>query len=199
MIFVVNPKVPAKTLAEFAAYARANAGKVNYSSIGAGNVLHLAMEKFKTVGGFEMTHVPYAGRSADAINAVIAGDVDIMGTIVSPGRAAGAGGAAARAGRHLHAALAVGAGRGHRRFPKLTISSWYGLYVHSATPDDVANRLRQAADKALVDPQFRQRFISTRAVVMEARTGARVERYIHDSTKYWAQIISDHKLDLTLD
>lgn len=202
VIFVVNPKVPARTLAEFVAYARANAGKINYSSIGAGNVLHLTMEKFKSVGNFEMTHVPYAGRSADAINAVIAGDVDIMGTIV--GQAV----PLVQAGRVR--ALAVTSSQrlpsvpdvptvAEAGFPSLAVSSWYGLYVHSATPEAIASRLRQAADKALADPQFRQRFVSTGAVVQEPRPAAEVDRYVQENTRYWGEVIREQKLSLTFE
>lgn len=199
VIFVINPKVPAKTLGEFVAYARANPGKVNYSSIGPGNVLHLTMEKLKQVGGVDITHVPYAGRSADAINAVLAGDVDIMGTIVSqavPLVQAGKLRALALTSTQRLPALPDVPTVGEAGFPALAISSWYGLYVHSATPEPIANRLRQAADKALADPQFRQRFTSTGAVVMEPRSGAEVQRYVEENGKYWAEIIRDQKISL---
>lgn len=199
LIFVINPAIPAKTLSEFVAYAKANPGKVNYSSIGPGNVLHLTMEKLKAEGKVDITHIPYAGRSADAINAVIAGDVQMMATIV--GQAV----PLVQAGRLR--ALAVTSNErlpavpdvptvAEAGFPALAVASWYGLYVHSATPDALTNRLRQAADKALADPQFRQRFISTGAVITAPRTAAQLDRYVQENTRYWADLIRDQKITL---
>lgn len=199
VIFVVNPKVPAKTLAEFVAHCRANNGKLNYASIGPGNVLHLAMEKLRVLGGFDITHVPYAGRSADAINAVIAGDVQIMATIVGQAiplvQAGRLRALAVTSQERLPAAPDVPT-VAEAGFPALTMSSWYGLYVHNATPDTITNRLRQAADKVLGDEQFRQRFISTGAVVVPPRSGADVDRYVQDNARYWAQLIRDQKIAL---
>jgi tripartite-type tricarboxylate transporter receptor subunit TctC len=172
VIYVINPRIPANTLSEFAAWARAHPDKANYASIGAGNVLHLAAEKLKSIGRFDMTHIPYAGRSADAINAVIAGDVAMMATIVGqavPLVQAGRLKALAVTSPQRLAAVSQVPTVAEAGFPALQISSWYGLYVHSATPEPVAGKLRAAADKALADPAFRERFVSQGQVVLVPR------------------------------
>lgn len=200
IIFVVNPKVPARTLAEFVSYAKANAGKLNYSSIGAGNVLHLTMEKFKSSAGIEMTHVPYAGRSGDAINAVVAGDVQMMGTVASqavPLVQAGRLRALAVTSAQRLAAIPDVPTVVESGFPDLALASWYGLYAHAATPDAVMQRLRQAADKALTDPQFRQTFAPTGSVIPPVRSAAEVNRYVQQNRDYWAQLIRDKQLFLS--
>ncbi|NML43339.1 tripartite tricarboxylate transporter substrate binding protein [Ramlibacter sp. G-1-2-2] len=199
LIYVINPKVPAKTLSEFAAWARANAGKANYSSIGPGNVLHLGAEKLKQVGNFDMVHVPYAGRSADAINAVLAGDVEMMCTIAGQAvpfvQAGKLRGLAVTSAQRLpvlpDVPTAAEAG-----FPSLAVASWYGLYVHSATPDPVANKLRLAADKALADTAFRERFIAQGAVIAPPRSGAEVAHYVEENSRYWGEIIRAQKIEL---
>lgn len=199
LIYVINPRVPAKTLAEFADYAKANPGKVNYSSIGPGNVLHLSMEKFKQVGGFDMTHVPYAGRSADAINAVLAGDVQAMGTIVGqavPLVKAGKLRALAVTSDKRLAVLPDVPTVAEAGFPRLAVASWYGFYVHGATPDAVADRLRRAADKALADPQYRERFEAMGSVITEPRSGPQVQRYVEENAAYWGEVIRDQKITL---
>ncbi len=202
LIFIVNPKVPAINLAEFVAYARSNRGKLNYSSIGAGNVLHLAMEKLKATAGIEITHVPYAGRSGDAINAVVAGDVQIMATIVSqavPLVQAGRLRALAVTSAQRLAAIPDVATVTESGFADLAVASWYGLYVHAATSDNIAQRLRDAADKALGDARFRQTFISTGAVIPPVRSGAEVRRYVEENTRYWADLIREQKLTLSME
>lgn len=199
LIFVINPKVPARSMREFAAWARAKAGKANYSSIGPGNVLHLASEKFKQLANFDMAHVPYAGRSADAINAVLAGQVDMMCTIAGqavPFVQAGKLRALAVTSAHRLAVLPDVPTAAEAGFPTLTVGSWYGLYVHSATPDAIANRLRQAADKALADAPFRDRFVAQGAVVAQPRSGAEVQQYVDENARYWGEIIRAQKIEL---
>src|SRR5262245_807198 len=77
LIMVVNPSVPAKTVPEFIAYAKANRGKINMASFGIGSISHLAGELFKMMAGVEMIHVPYRG-SAPAMTDLLAGHVQVM-------------------------------------------------------------------------------------------------------------------------
>jgi tripartite-type tricarboxylate transporter receptor subunit TctC len=76
-VLVVNPKVPARSVAELVAYAKANPDKLNYASPGVGSSQHLAMEWRKTLAGIKLTHVPYNG-TGPALNDVVAGHVDLM-------------------------------------------------------------------------------------------------------------------------
>src|SRR6185369_12894862 len=76
-VLVINPQLPVKDLAELIAYAKANPGKLNFSSPGAGSGAHLAGELLKSSAGIELVHVPYNG-IAPAVTAVVAGDVQMM-------------------------------------------------------------------------------------------------------------------------
>ena len=73
----VNPSFPAKTVAEFIAYAKANPGRINYASAGNGTLTHVAGELFKMMTGVEMVHVPYRG-SPSAVTDLLAGNVAVM-------------------------------------------------------------------------------------------------------------------------
>src|SRR5262249_35720491 len=77
-ILIVNPKLPARTLAEFIALAKQKPGALNYASIGIGTAPHLAAELFKSTAGVDITHVPYRGSSSQAITALISGDVEMF-------------------------------------------------------------------------------------------------------------------------
>ena len=82
VVLCVNPSVPAKTIAEFVAYARQNPGKLNFGSSGTGSFTHLAAEMFKQMAGIEMTHVAYKG-AAPALTDVISGNIQLMFESVS--------------------------------------------------------------------------------------------------------------------
>src|ERR1700683_785875 len=76
-IMVVNPSVPAKTIPEFIAYAKANPGKINYASAGIGSSQHMSGEMFKMMAGIDMVHVPHRG-SAPALQSLLGGEVQVM-------------------------------------------------------------------------------------------------------------------------
>ena len=77
LVMVVHPSVPAKSVAEFVAYAKQNPGKLNFGSAGTGGTIHLAGEMFRQMAGIEMTHVPYKG-AGPALTDLIAGNIQLM-------------------------------------------------------------------------------------------------------------------------
>ena len=107
-ILVVNPSVPAKTLTEFIAYAKANPGKINYGSAGRGSTLQVAAELFKMLAGVDLVHVPYKG-GAPAITDAIGGQVQAV-FIPAP-----AGIDTSEAGNCAHSVYLVSIGFGHCR------------------------------------------------------------------------------------
>src|SRR6202043_586062 len=82
VVMCIHPSVPAKTVAEFVAYAKQNPGKLNFGSSGTGSFTHLAAERFKQVAGIQMTHVPYKG-AAPALTDVMSGNIQLMFESVS--------------------------------------------------------------------------------------------------------------------
>ena len=149
-VLVVNPSVPARTLDEFIAYAKANPGKLNYGSTGIGTSSHLSGFMLSKRSGAETTHVPYKG--ADALNDLLAGRLQFMfATIPS-------------VIQHIHAgklrALAVSSVQRSRSlpdvptvaekgFPGFEAGSWFGFFAPKGTPEPVIAALNKAVNDVL--------------------------------------------------
>ena len=150
-LLVVNPNLPVKTVAELVAYAKANPGKLNYSTGGIGTLPHLASELFKKVTGAQIVHVPYKGGGL-ALQAVMTGETqmtfDTIGTslqLVRQGKLrALAVGAPTRAAELPDVPTMVEAG-----FPVLTTGAWTALMAPRNTPPAIIAKLNAAANAAL--------------------------------------------------
>lgn len=156
-VVIVHPSVPAKSLAEFIAYAKANPGRLNYSSAGKASPGHLIAEFFAVRNGVKLTHVPYKG-NAEAIRGVVAGETQVMFTpttgalpLIKSGRVN---------------ALAVYQTAKVDELPGLpslagfdlaTLPFWYGLLVPAGTPREIIARLNAEAVRALKDPEVEKR------------------------------------------
>jgi tripartite-type tricarboxylate transporter receptor subunit TctC len=161
-VMVVSPSVPAKTVAEFVAYAKANAGKLNYASGGIGSSSHLSAELFKSMAGVELTHVPYKG-AAPAVAAVLANEVQVMIGNLPPWSAhlkAGKAQALAVTTAKRHASLSDVPAMAEA-FPGFETVAWFGLLAPAGTPADVIARMNQAVNAALADPEVRSRIAVT--------------------------------------
>lgn len=156
----VHPSVPAKTVREFVALARARPGQITYMSFGVGSFPHFLTESFSSMTGVKLLHVPYKG-SAPAASALLAGHVmagfDSMQTAISMVRA-----------KRLRA-LAIGAEQrspiapeiptfAEAGFPGAGGSAWFGLFAPANTPRDIVMKLHAEIVKALATPEIRQIF-----------------------------------------
>src|ERR1700704_5150941 len=143
-VLIVKPSLPAKNLQEFIALARQKPGALNYASIGIGSAPHLGAELFKSVAGVDITHVPYRGSSAQAITALLAGDVEmfLVGTStavphIRSGALRGLPGTAARRVEGL-ADVPTFAEAG---FPGVDVSLWFAVLAPSGTPVPIVRKL----------------------------------------------------------
>ena len=149
-ILVVNEAVPAKTLAELVALAKAQPGKLVFASTGLGGMPHMAMELLKLTAGIDMVHVPYTG-AAPAVNDLLGGHVQLMFADV-PVLLGGIQSGKLRA-------LAIGSRTRPRACPRATTAelgmpqveadNWYGLVTPTATPPAVLAKIHAAAVEAL--------------------------------------------------
>lgn len=161
LLLVVNPLVPAKTLAEFIAYARANPGRVNFGSAGNGGISHLVPEMLKQSTGISMTHVPYKG-SAPAFIDLIAGQVQFMAESVPQAAQYAKQGkvrALAVTSRERNAALPDTPTMAEAGVRNFEVVGFYGILAPQATPNDVVERLAGAFRQVLADPAIRQRMV----------------------------------------
>ena len=161
-VLVIDPKLPAKTLAEFVALDKAQPGKINYASFGIASMAQLNLEAFKSRLGVNLVHVPYKG-AGPAVQAVVAGDAGV--TISSPAAVLGF----VRDGRLR--ALAIGAPQRSSLLPDvptlaesgvegdLLASTYFALAAPSATPRPIVDRLHDEMKRALSAPDVRERLL----------------------------------------
>jgi len=158
-VLIVSPKLPVRNLREFIELARQKPGALNFASIGVGSAPHLAAELFKSVANVDITHVPYRGSSAQAITALIAGDVGMfmVGTstavphIQSGNVRALAVTSAKRVDSLPNIPTFAEAG-----LPGVDVSLWFAVLVPSATPPAIVKRLNADIVRAVADPDYRK-------------------------------------------
>jgi tripartite-type tricarboxylate transporter receptor subunit TctC len=159
LAFIVNPGVPARTLREFVAYAKANPGRLNYASAGNGGISHLVPEMFKRTAGIYMVHLPYRG-SAPAFTDVMGGSAHFMAESVpqaSQYHKQGKVRAIAVTSRERSPALPDVPTVIEQGYPGFEVVGFYGVLAPAATPKDVLAKLSNAFRDVLQQPEVRTR------------------------------------------
>ena len=188
-VIVVNPSVPAKTVPELIAYAKANPGKLNMASSGNGSTIHVSGELFKMMTGVNMVHVPYRG-GAPALTDMISGQVQVMFDNVPTSIEF------IRAGKLR--ALAVTTATRSEVLPDLPTvadfvpgyeaSAWYGVGVPKGTPDDVIDKLNKEINAILADPKAKARLADLGASLL-AGSAADFGKLVADETEKWGKVV----------
>ncbi len=188
-VMVVNPLVPAKTVPEFIAYAKANPGRLNMASSGNGSTIHVSGELFKMMTGVNMVHVPYRG-GAPALTDMISGQVQVMFDNVPTSIEF------IRAGKLR--ALAVTTATRSEVLPDLPTvgdfvpgyeaSAWYGVGVPKGTPDDIIDKLNKEINAILADPKAKARLADLGASLL-AGSPADFGKLVADETEKWGKVV----------
>src|SRR5215813_11659955 len=188
-VMVVNPSVPAKTVAEFVAYAKANPGKISFGSPGIGTPGHVAGELFKIMAGIEMIHVPYRGGGA-VMSDLIGGQVQVLfGTTSLTVEQV-------RAGK-LRALAVTGATRWEGLPDIPTVAdfvsgyeaiSLFGVGAPKATPVGIIDVLNREINAALEDPKLKTRLLELGGTLLPS-SPAEFGRLVGDDTEKWAKVI----------
>ena len=187
-VMEVHPSVPAKTVAEFIAYAKANPGKINLASAGIGSGTHVAGEMFKTMADLDLIHVPYRG--AQVFPALLAGEVQVyFGPLLSSI-------AYIRAGNLRP--LAVTTTTRSQILPDVPVvsetvpgyeaSAWFGMGAPKNTPVEIIERLNTEVNASIADPKFQARLANLGGAVL-AGSPADFGKLISDETKKWGKVI----------
>lgn len=188
-VMVVTPSVPAKTVAEFIAYAKANPGKVNMASSGTGTSIHLSGELFKAMTGVDMQHVPYRG-SAPAVTDLLGGQVQVMFDNLPS------------AIQHIRGgglrALGVTTATRSEALPDVptigeTVAGYeasgiFGLNAPKGTPREIIDLLNREVNAGLNDPKVRGRLIELGGVPLPT-TPEGFGNIIADETEKWARAV----------
>ena len=188
LILEVNPTVPAKTIPEFIAYAKANPGKINMASGGTGTPLHVAGELFKMMAGVNLIHVPYRGEAA-ALPDLLSGQMQaIFGVMpaslgyIRDGRLRPLGVTSAKRQALLPDVPAIA-----EFLPGYEASGWYGVTVPKGTPPQIVDKLNKTVNAALVDTDMRKRLDDLGCDVFSG-TPADFGRFIAAETQKWAKL-----------
>jgi len=189
LVMEVHPAVPAKTVPEFIAYAKANPGRINMGSGGNGTTLHVSGELFKLMAGLDMVHVPYRGAGPMLID-LIGGQVQVafdpMPSSIEY----------IRAGKLRP--LAVTTAERSQALPDLPTvgdfvagyeaSSWYGIGAPRGTPAEIIERLNREINAGLADPKLKARLADLGAMPLTT-TAAAFGQFIVDETEKWPKVV----------
>jgi len=188
-VMEVHPAVPAKTVPEFIAYAKANPGRLSFASGGNGSSLHVIGELFKMMAGIDMLHVPYRG-GAPALIDLLAGQVQVMFDTIPQGIEY------IRDGKLR--ALAVTAAMRSPALPDVPsmsdfvpgfeAGSWWGVAAPKNTPAEIIDRLNKTFNAALADPKVRTRLAELGTTPLEFSPGE-FGTFVEAETEKWAKVI----------
>src|SRR5262249_11947385 len=189
LVMQVNPSLPAKTVLDFIAYAKANPGKINMSSAGNGSAPHVAGELFKMMAGVNMVHVPYRG-AAPSLGDLIGGQVQV--TFESMPSSIGyirAGTLRALAVTTATRPEALPASPSVGEFvPGYEASIWYGVGAPKSTPAQIIDKLNKEINAGLADPKLQARIAELGGVPLEG-SPANFGKLIVDETEKWGKVI----------
>lgn len=194
-VIVIAKKVPADDLKSFIAYAKANKGKLNYASVGAGSVPHLGGVLLNKAAGIDLTHIPYKG-AGPATQDLVAGQVELM--IVTPPSVSG----------HIRSgnvkALALASDTRHPAFPEIpttaqaglpgfVLDGWFALFAPAGTPQPIVDRLNAAMRKI-----GKMEAVVARAnqlgTVLKDWTPGEMNSFAKGEVETWGKVIRDNNI-----
>ena len=188
-IMVVNPSVPAKTVPEFIAYAKANPGTINFASAGIGSSQHMSGEMFKMMAGIDMTHVPFRG-TAPALTSLLGGQVQVMFAsmpaalpYIRADKLRALGVTIAKRSDVLPDVPSVS-----EFLPGFDAAVYYGIGAPINTPPEIVDRLNKEINAGLADPQFKARLVELGSMVLPG-SPADFGKFIANETDKWAKVV----------
>ena len=194
-ILVVNNDIPAKDLADFERYAKANPGKLNFGSTGIGSSMHLAGELFMRETGAQMIHVPYNAPGTATTN-LIAGEIQLMFQLI-PGIAGQVKSGKVRAiavmAPQRSPALPDVPTTAELGQPRLLSSTWFALLAPKGTPPAVIARLNAVSNEILADPAVKKRLAEMGASTLGG-TSQQLAEHLAAETEKWGRLVRDARI-----
>ncbi len=189
LLLIVHPSVPANSVPEFIAYAKANPGKISMASAGTGNATHMAGELFKVMTHVDMTHIPYRG-AGPAVTDLLGGQVQVYFGSLPPTIEH------IRAGK-LRALAATTSTRFetlpdvptvNEFVPGYEASQWFAVGLRKSTPAEIVDRLNNEINVILADPDMRARLADLGTTVL-AGSAADFGKFLAEETEKWAKVV----------
>ena len=197
-VMLVHPTVPARSIAEFVAYAKQNPGKLNFGSAGTGGVGHLSGEMFKLMAGIGMTHVPYKGAGpalADLIAGHIQATFETLGTALPPLKAGLVRPLAVTAAKRI-ADLPDLPTIAESGYPDYQATVWYGAAAPIGVPAQIADTIRASFNRALDDEVFRNSLARVGFPPQRSRSQAEIDKFVAADRARWANVLTVLKISL---
>jgi len=197
LLVVVHPSLPAKSVKELIALAKARPGQINYASNGAGGSSHLAVELFNMMTGARMVHIPYKGL-APALTELIAGEVQVMfssAVAMLPQVKAGKLRAIAMTGARRSPAIPAIPTVAEAGVPGYETGSWYGVVVPAGSPRPAINRLAQDIGAIVKSAEITNRLVNE-AVIPVGGTPDEFAAHIRKELARWAKVIKSAKIEI---
>ena len=186
-VMLVNPGVPAKTIPEFIAYAKANPGKINMSSPGIGSANHVLGELFQMMTGTKLVHVPYKGSQFPDL---ISGQVQVTFNplpsslgFIKNGKLRPLGVSSATTQAVLPDVPPIG-----KFVPGYEGNAWFGIGVPKKTPKDIVDKLNSKINAGLADAELKKKLEDLGGVPMSV-TPDEFSKFINDETEKWAKVV----------
>jgi tripartite-type tricarboxylate transporter receptor subunit TctC len=197
-VLAVPATHPAKTLSEFVAWAKGQGDKVSYASVGAGSSSHLTMELFRSVAGFEATHVPFAGSPPAGIS-LAAGETQALFTVapallplIQGGRIRLLASTSLKRTDTMKDLPTVA----ESGYPGFEALAWNGLFTAAGTPVDVVRRINADLNDVMKDKGVREAF-AQQGLIIGGGTEAEFKGFIAAESRKWGEII--RKVGITID
>ena len=189
-VLAVHPSVPANNLAELIVYAKANPGKVNFGSAGAGSITHLAGELLKSEAKIDIVHVPYKG-AAPAVTDLVGGqvqmgifDVPVLISHIRSGRLKALSITSAQRAPTLPDVPTTGEGN----YPNVNSDNWYGLIMPAATSAEIQKRVHTAAVNALKSPAVTEQFAKVGGIASPT-TPQEYAKFLQTEQAKWGKVV----------
>ena len=193
LVLVINPALPARSVTELVAYAKANPGKMNFGSSGTGTITHLAGALFATQMGLTMQHIPYKG-SAPALVDVAGGQtqmmIDTINTVLPYVKDNRLRPLAIAIQRRSSALPDVPTLEEAAKLPGFEMSAWQGIVVPAATPKEIVTRLNAEVNKAVQNADLRQRLAAQGAEPLGGSSD-HYAAYIKSELGRWGKVVKD--------
>jgi tripartite-type tricarboxylate transporter receptor subunit TctC len=188
-VMIVNPSVPANSVAEFIALARSRPGKINFASSGSGTSIHMSAEMFKMLTGVNIVHIPYKG-SGPALADLMGGQVDVMFDNLTSSIGL------IRSGKLRALAVTMSA-----RYPELPdvptvqetvpgyeATAWFGIVAPGGTPREVVMRINGEVNKALAQADVKEK-LAQQGALARSWTPEEFGAFIHNEVVKWGKVV----------
>src|SRR3954462_14991304 len=190
-VLAVHPSLPVNKFEELVAYAKANPGKVNFGSAGAGSITHLAGELLKAEAKIDIVHVPYKG-AAPAVTDLVGGqvqmgifDVPVLLSHIRSGKLKALSITSAQRAPTLPEVATTAEGN----YPNVTSDNWYGLIMPSATSADIQKRVHTAAIAALKSPAVGEQFAKVGGIPSPS-TPQEYAKFLESEQAKWGKVVT---------